>query len=120
MKRVTLAVILGVLVCLTDAGQAVAVPITYRFSVKEPQITSHDMNIRHRATIQAETARILALLDQRIKDKKVLARARKKLLTLHPREIRLLSALCHRITSNKRATSSEFLYSLVTTLIVFS
>jgi hypothetical protein len=119
MKHLTFALILGIFVFLTDAGQAAAVPQNSRHLVKEPQATSQNM-IRDSTAVQAETARILLVLKQRIKDPKVLARTREKLLTLRAREIRLLSALCDRITSNKDATRSNVMFSLVTTLIVFS
>ena len=119
MKRVTLAVLLGILVCLTAAGQAVAIPENHPYSVTKPQITSHNM-MRDSAAVHVETARIISVLERRIKDPKVLARTRKKLFTLHAREIRLLSSLCDRITSQKHTTRSDVLFSLFTTLIVFS
>jgi hypothetical protein len=69
---------------------------------------------------EAETSRILPVLEARIGDPDILAKTKDKLFTLDEEEILLISSLCDRISTGERTARADVAFSLVTTLIVLS
>ena len=65
-------------------------------------------------------SKILAVLETRNSDRKVLDRAAEKLLTLQGEELRLMSSLCDRISLNKDTAGTEIAFSLIMAMIVLS
>ncbi len=120
MRRFTLCVILAFLFCLSSAGEAFAIPQKYRKSGTGFQVADQNRNLRDSILVQSETSKIMSVLAHRIDDPKILAKTRDKLLTLRVEEIRLLASLCDRIPAGNRSARSDMVFSLVTTLIVFS
>lgn len=120
MRRITLSIILAFLFCLSDVGQAFAIPQKLRHSGGEYHVAGQNLKASDSRTVEAETTKIISVLKHRIEDQKVLAKTSDKVLTLSAEEIRLLSSLCNRIQDKKRTTRSDAVFSLVTTLIVFS
>ena len=58
-------------------------------------------------------SKILAILETRNSDRKVLDRVAEKLLTLQGEELRLMSSLCDRISLNHNTAGAEIAFSLI-------
>jgi hypothetical protein len=71
-------------------------------------------------SLAPERAAIVSVLNNRIEDPRLLARAKDKLSVLQDREIRLISSLCKRILESDQSAGVEIAFSLVTALIILS
>ena len=78
------------------------------------------MNIWQNRIVKAETSKIMQVLGDRIEDPEVLEKTREKLFTLRVEEIRLVSSLCERVSADEQTAQADFVFSLVTALIVLS
>lgn len=69
---------------------------------------------------KSNTSRILSVLKERIKDKKIFDKTKEKVLTLSDSEVSLIASLCDRISKNENTAASELAFSLVAALIILS
>jgi hypothetical protein len=69
---------------------------------------------------KAETSKILATIEGRIGDRKLVETARSKLLLMDENRTRLLFALCDRIVADETSPGSSIALLLVTMLISLS
>jgi hypothetical protein len=73
-----------------------------------------------KASLAPERALIVLVLEDRIEDPRLLARAKEKVTVLQDRQVRLISSLCRRIVERDQTTGAEIAFSLVTELIILS
>lgn len=120
MKTLTRGILLTFLFGLFTVGDASAIPQDYGRSTDSVQAQAADRKIREILVVKAKTSRIITVLDQRINDQVVLAKTREKLLTLPVEEIQLVASLCDRVAESDGTPQADFVFSLVTALIVLS
>ncbi len=78
-------------------------------------------NARHTGlSSRDEISKIMSVLASRKPDKKVLEKAADKMSDMNERNLRLMSSLCDRISSDDGTPAADLAYSLLTTLIVLS
>jgi hypothetical protein len=65
-------------------------------------------------------ARIMAVLENKNVDRKILDKAAEKLAAMSRHDIRLISALCDRISTDRGTAGADIAFSLITAMIVFS
>lgn len=119
MRNLTRSITLACLIGLAGVGQAFAVPQSHR-QPTAVQTAGEAMQHRQDKTVASEAARIMPVLDDRIKDPEVLSKTREKLLTMPVKDIRLVSSLCDRVEANEKTPRADIVFSLVTALIVLS
>lgn len=120
MKHCTLRITLAFAIGLCSVNTAFAVPRGYPQSGSPFPAADKALKTWENRRVEAETSRIMAILEERIEDPVVLAKTREKLFTLKDEEIRLVSSLCDRISLGERTARAEIVFSLVTALIVLS
>ena len=119
MRYLTRSITLACIIGLFTAGQTLAVPQSHR-QPAAAQSAGQNLKIRQNRIVKNETARIMPVLDDRIKDPELLSKTREKLLTLPVKDIRLVSSLCDRVTASDKTPRADLVFSLVTALIVLS
>lgn len=119
MRHLTRSITLAFIISLFTVGQALAVPQPHRQAAAAQMAAASLKNWQNRF-VEKETAKIMPVLDDRIKDPAVLSKTREKLLTLPVKEIRLVSSLCDRVEADDKTHQADIVFSLVTTLIVLS
>ncbi len=67
-----------------------------------------------------DLARIIGVLESRIKNHQLPEKAKNKLASMNDREIRLIESLCERIEKSGDTASADFAFLLVTAAIVTS
>ncbi len=67
-----------------------------------------------------EIPKIMSVLESRRPDKKVLEKAAEKMSEMNERDLRLMSLLSERISTDAGTPAADFAYSLLTALIVLS
>ncbi len=63
---------------------------------------------------------ILSVLENRVKDRKLLERTKEKLSSLDNKDIRLIASLCQQISRGNNTPGSDIAFSLVSALIILS
>ena len=79
---------------------------------KQPIIREPALNV--------EMLKIMPVLEGKIENKKLLEKSKEKIYVMNSHEVRLISALCEKITDDGQAVSSDIAFLLVTALIVLS
>lgn len=116
-RIIAMTCIIGLLAC----GQAPAAVPQYRLEfLSSTELADNALNIWLDSFVDDEAGKILAVLDDRIKDPEILAKAREKLQTMPVEEIRLVSSLCDRVAAAGETPRADIAFSLVTALIVLS
>lgn len=69
---------------------------------------------------KAAILKIILVLDHQRVDKKLLEKAKDKLLTLNERQILLISSLCEKISYDGQTTRTDIAFLLISALIVLS
>jgi hypothetical protein len=64
--------------------------------------------------------KILPVLEDKIHDQKLLEKSKEKIYLMGDREIRLVAALCEKISGEGETVSSDIAFLLVTAIIVLS
>ncbi len=67
-----------------------------------------------------EISKILPVLEEKIHDRKLFEKSKEKVYSLGDREVRLVAALCEKISDERETVSSDIAFFLVTALIVLS
>ena len=67
-----------------------------------------------------EMLKILPVLEDKISNKKLLEKSKEKIYTMNTHELRLVAALCEKISDKGQTVSSDIAFLLVTALIVLS
>jgi hypothetical protein len=67
-----------------------------------------------------EISKILPVLEEKIHDRKLLEKSMEKIYSMDDREVRLMAALCEKISDERETVSSDIAFFLVTALIVLS
>ena len=121
MRQWTRIIIMTCIISLLTFGQAPAAVPQYRLEfLSSTELADNALNTWLDSFVDDEAGKILAVLDDRIKDPEILAKAREKLLTMPAEEIRLVSSLCDRVAAAKETPRADIAFSLVTALIVLS
>lgn len=68
----------------------------------------------------SEISKILPVLEDKIRDRKLLEKSKDKIYNMDDREVRLVAALCEKISYEGETVSSDIAFFLVTALIVLS
>lgn len=74
----------------------------------------------HETALNGGINKILPVLEDKIHDQKLLEKSREKIYGMGDREIRLVAALCEKISGEGETVSSDIAFLLVTALIVLS
>jgi len=74
----------------------------------------------HEIVLKTEMPKIMPVLEYKIGSGKLLDRSKDKLSLMDDREIKLIGALCEKISGEKSSVSSDIAFLLVTALIVLS
>ena len=119
MRYLTRSITLACIIGLFTAGQTLAVPQSHR-QPAAAQSAGQNLKIRQNRIVKNETARIMPVLDDRIKDPELLSKTRAKLLSMDAEDIQLVSSLCQRVAASDETPRADIVFSLVTTLIVLS
>ncbi|KAB2890364.1 MAG: hypothetical protein F9K32_08995 [Desulfobulbaceae bacterium] len=121
MRQCIRIIAMTCIITLLAFGQAPAAVPQYRLEfLSSTELADNALNIWLDTFVEEEAGRILAVLDDRIKDPEILAKAREKLETMPIDEIRLVASLCDRVSAAKEAPRADIAFSLVTALIVLS
>ena len=121
MRQCIRIIIMTAIVSLLAFGQAPAAVPQYRLEfLSSNELADNALSIWLDSFVDDEAGRILAVLDDRIKDPEILAKAKEKLQTMPADEIRLVASLCDRVSAAKEAPRADIAFSLVTALIVLS
>jgi hypothetical protein len=70
--------------------------------------------------LNLEIIKILPVLELRIENQKLLEKSKEKLYSMNSNEVRLVAALCEKISNERHAVSSDIAFLLVTALLVLS
>ncbi len=70
--------------------------------------------------IRNSREKILAVLESKTRDGKVIEKAADKLRSVNKRELRLMASLCDRIAADNGTAGADIAFSLVSALIVLS
>lgn len=120
MRHLTRSITLAfIIIGLFTVGPALAVPQPHR-QPDAAQTAGEALKIRQNRIVENEPAKIMPVLDDRIKDPEILTKTREKLLTLPVKDIRLVSSLCDRVAASEKTPRADIVFSLVTALIVLS
>jgi len=82
--------------------------------------TAQKQSITRGPALNLEMLKILPVLEEKIGDKNLLKKSKEKILAMDSRELRLVAALCEKISEEKQTVSSDIAFLLVTALIVLS
>jgi hypothetical protein len=82
--------------------------------------TAQKQSITRGQALNLEMLKILPVLEEKIGDKNLLKKSKEKILAMDSRELRLVAALCEKISEEKQTVSSDIAFLLVTALIVLS
>ncbi len=74
----------------------------------------------HETALNGGIKKILPVLEDKIHDQKLLERSKEKVYGMGDREIKLVAALCEKISDEGETVSSDIAFLLVTALIVLS
>ena len=69
---------------------------------------------------KGELNKILPVLEDKIHDRKLLLKSKEKIYTMGKNKVRLVAALCEKISDEGENASSDIAFLLVTALIVLS
>jgi len=72
------------------------------------------------ASDKIDMSGILLVLENRVRDKKLLEKTKYKLFSLDNKDIRLIASLCEQISRGNNTPGSDIAFSLVSALIVLS
>ncbi len=83
------------------------------------------VDLRKRSTVRepaanVEMVKILPVLEGKIGDRQLLEKSKEKIYAMDDREVRLIAALCEKISTERQGLSSDIAFLLVTALIVLS
>lgn len=81
-------------------------------SPKRPGIREPALNL--------EMLKILPVLEGKIDNRELLEKSKEKIYAMDSREVRLIAALCEKISDERQGFSSDIAFLLVTALIVLS
>ncbi len=70
--------------------------------------------------LEVEMLKILPVLEGKIGSRELLEKSKEKIYAMDNREVRLIAALCEKISDNRQGFSSDIAFLLVTALIVLS
>jgi len=82
--------------------------------------TAQKQTIIREPALNAEMLKILPVLEDKIENKKLLEKSKEKIYAMNGREVRLIAALCEKISDEGQTVSSDIAFLLVTALIVLS
>ncbi len=74
----------------------------------------------HETALNGEIHKIIPVLEDKIHNQKLLEKSKEKINGMGDREIRLVAALCEKISCEGETVSSDIAFLLVTALIVLS
>ncbi|MFI5293818.1 MAG: hypothetical protein ACHQ0Y_02195 [Thermodesulfovibrionales bacterium] len=83
-------------------------------------VTERNLPIVHETDHNGEISKILPVLEDKIHDRKLLEKSKEKIYSMGDREVRLVAALCEKISDEGETVSSDIAFFLVTALIVLS
>jgi len=82
-------------------------------------VTAHKQPV-HETALNGGINKIIPVLENKIHDQKLLVKSKEKIHGMGDREIRLVAALCEKISGEGETVSSDIAFLLVTALIVLS
>jgi len=106
---ITLVFIIS-LVILNFPSSSMAVSSLY-----SPKASNH-----HLVNRKDDISKILSVLEKKTGDRKLVEKAKDKLLTLNEGRIRLISSLCERTSHDSYSAGANIAFLLSITLIIFS
>jgi len=87
-----------------------------------PQGTAAPVPLKHEQTVtcSADREKVLAVVEHRTKDERVVAKIREKLSAMSGRELRLAVSLCDRISRIDDSAGADIAFSIVMAMVVLS
>lgn len=82
--------------------------------------TVQKMTPAHETALEGDIHKILPVLEDKIHDGKLLEKSKEKIYSMGDGEVRLVAALCEKISDGGDTISSDIAFLLVTALIVLS
>ncbi len=82
--------------------------------------TAPKLSMAPEAAHNGEIYKILPVLEDKIHDRRLLEKSKEKVYSMGDREVRLVAALCEKISDEKESVSTDIAFFLVTALIVLS
>ncbi len=82
-------------------------------------VTAHKQPV-HETAVNGGIKKILPVLEDKIHNQKLLEKSKEKVYGMGDREIKLVAALCEKISDEGETVSSDIAFLLVTALIVLS
>ena len=83
-------------------------------------VSAHKPAAARVPVLSGEINKILPVLEDKIHDRNLLDKSKEKVYGMGDREIRLVAALCEKISGEEETVSSDIAFLLVTALIVLS
>lgn len=83
-------------------------------------VTERTLPIIRETDHKGEISKILPVLEDKIHDRKLLEKSKEKIYSMGDPEVRLVAALCEKISDERETVSSDIAFFLVTALIVLS
>jgi hypothetical protein len=83
-------------------------------------VPERNLPMVHETGHNGEISKILPVLEDKIHDRKLLEKSKGKIYSMGDREVRLVAALCEKISDERETVSSDIAFFLVTALIVLS
>jgi ketosteroid isomerase-like protein len=83
-------------------------------------VTERNLPMVRGTSHNGEITKILPVLEDKIHDRKLLDKSKEKIYSMGDREVRLVAALCEKISDERESVSSDIAFFLVTALIVLS
>ena len=82
--------------------------------------TNPDLGDQYTPLHQVDTLKILSVLENKMRDRKLLEKVRDKLNTLDDRQTRLIASLSDRIAYEEKTAGADIAFLLITVLIILS
>jgi hypothetical protein len=82
--------------------------------------TAQRQSIFNEPSLSVEMLKILPVLENNIENGELLEKSKMKIYAMNNRELRLIAALCEKISDDGQTVSSDIAFLLVTALIVLS
>ena len=83
-------------------------------------VTERNLPMVSETAHNGEVYKILPVLEDKIHDRKLLEKSKEKVFSMGDREVKLVAALCEKISDKRETVSSDIAFFLVTALIVLS
>jgi len=83
-------------------------------------VPAQRQSIAREPVLNAAMFKILPVLEEKIENRKLLEKSKEKIYAMNTHEVRLIAALCEKISDEGQTVNTDIAFLLVTALIVLS